>query len=111
MWSDWKSEDISTLYLQEDRIKAIDGMEDEKAKSDGVDSQTTAAAANAPMTAYMYKKLLVDVDRDWTNEKNRVLGHVTFSPPITEIDHQMINNTNFIANVIDIDSTAAYKLR
>src|SRR3984957_15812339 len=65
------------------------------------------------------KKFLADVTRDWTVEENRVIGHVTLSPPITlnygndgftddwavvQIESSMIAKFNLVDNAIDLDS-------
>ena len=63
------------------------------------------------------KKFLPDATRDWKERKNRVIGHVSLSPPIglnvgddgftedwavIEIDPSKIDSTNFIGNVVDL---------
>ena len=66
-----------------------------------------------------FKKLLTDVTRDWEKEENRVIGHITLSPPISlnfgedgftddwaviQIYPSMIAKINFIGNAIDLGS-------
>ncbi|KAF9073209.1 hypothetical protein BDP27DRAFT_1445130 [Rhodocollybia butyracea] len=104
-----KSE-IATVQIlidhYEKRLKAADAWEDHKA-------------------AEAERKLLSDVVRDWTNEENRIIGHVTLSPPISsdcgddgftedwavvEIYPSMISKLNFVGNAIDLGSVAVDKL-
>ncbi|KAI2606773.1 hypothetical protein GGR54DRAFT_408503 [Hypoxylon sp. NC1633] len=114
-----------TIEHQAARIIAADDLEDEdEAEAEYQDIREVIAKSKAVMEAF--EKLLVDVDRDWTNEKDRVLGHVTFSPPITcngpdggftedfaviEINPQMVSKANFAANAIDLGSVGMDELK
>ncbi|KAG0129316.1 hypothetical protein HOY82DRAFT_652199 [Tuber indicum] len=64
-----------------------------------------------------FQKLYAEVERDWGNMDNRVLGYVCFAPPIEvgtypkgytqdyaliKIDRSKINSTNFTGNAIDL---------
>ena len=70
-------------------------------------------------------KLFNDVARDWKDERNRIIGHVTLSPPISsddgdedstddwavvEVYPSMIAKLNFVGNVIDLGSIAVDEL-
>lgn len=72
------------------------------------------------------KKLLQDVKGDWTDEKNRVIGHVVLSPPITldyandgftddwavtQVESSMIAKFNLVGNVIDLRSVTTEELK
>ncbi|KAA1471460.1 hypothetical protein DENSPDRAFT_880503 [Dentipellis sp. KUC8613] len=110
---------------QAGRITAADDVEDEdEAEAERQDAREVMAKAKAAMEAF--EKLLADVDRDWTNEEDRVLGHVTFSPPISfnspdggftedfaviEINPQMVSKANFAANAIDVGSVGVDELK
>jgi hypothetical protein len=99
-----------------------DEMEDEEAimKRKEVGSYREYEIEEAKKMITAFKTLLTDVTRDWTEEKNRVIGHVTLSPPITfnygtygftddwavvQIEPSMISRLkqlNFIGNVINL---------
>jgi len=73
-----------------------------------------------------FQKLLNDVATDWKDERNRIIGHVTLSPPIS-FDYgdegftddwavvgvylSMIAKLNFVGNVIDLGSIAVDELK
>jgi hypothetical protein len=106
------------------RLEIADNMEDEddaalerEAVKLKMEQATEAIAA--------FEKLLADVTRDWEKEENRVIGHVTLSPPIgldfgkdgftddwavVQIYPSMIAKTNFIGNAIDLGSVEVDKL-
>lgn len=63
------------------------------------------------------EQFLADVKRDWTDPKNRIIGHVVLSPPLAlsvgegrftqdfaviEVDTTKIDASNFIGNAIDL---------
>ena len=63
------------------------------------------------------EQLLANVKRDWTDQKNRIIGHVILSPPLSlsvgegrftqdfaviEVDTTKIDASNFIGNAIDL---------
>lgn len=106
------------------RLKAADEMEDEEdANAERKAAKYQMEGAEKAITAL--KKLLADVARDWTDEENRILGHVTLSPPIglddgddgftddwavIQMRPSMITKLNFIGNAIDLGSVAVDKL-
>jgi len=70
-------------------------------------------------------KLFNDVARDWKDERNRIIGHVTLSPPINfdygdegftddlavvEVYPSMIAKLNFVGNVFDLGSIVVAEL-
>ena len=74
-------------------------------------------------TVEAYQKLLIYVARDWKDERNRIIGHVTLSPPISfgcgdegfsddwavvEVYPSMIGKLNL--NVIDLGAIAVDEL-
>ncbi|KAL4071575.1 hypothetical protein V8B97DRAFT_1870846 [Scleroderma yunnanense] len=90
--------------------------EDPEAKRKEIESQSEKARK----TIKALETLFVDVSRDWKKQKNRVLGHVVLSPPISfgvreegftedwavvEIDASKVDATNFVGNVIDLGTT------
>jgi hypothetical protein len=108
---------------QAGRITAAGIVEDEEAAAKRLDAQAVVAKAKAVMEAF--EKLLANVNRDWTNEEDRVLGHVVFSPPISfnspdggftkdfaviKINPQMVSKANFVANAINVGSVTVDKL-
>ena len=71
------------------------------------------------------EKFLADVTRDWEKEKNRIIGHVVLSPPISfdygddgftedwavvEIHPTKISRLNFVGNAVDLGSIKAHEL-
>jgi hypothetical protein len=97
--------------------------EEEEAEMDGADiANNMVGQAKAVET---FQKLLNDVARDWKDERNRIIGHVTLSPPISfdygdegfrgdwavvEVYPSMIAKLNFVGNVIDLGSIAVDEL-
>ncbi|KAM5533672.1 hypothetical protein V8D89_012639 [Ganoderma adspersum] len=106
------------------RLDAAAVMEDEEeAVMERADVAKSMAGATAAIAAF--QKLLDDVTRDWKDEANRIIGHVTLSPPISfnygddgftedwavvEIYPSMIAKLNFVGNAIDLGSIAVDEL-
>ncbi|KAF8874766.1 hypothetical protein CPB84DRAFT_559798 [Gymnopilus junonius] len=111
------------------RLEDANGLEDEEAEQERVAVGKGMVEATAAMTAY--QKLLNDVIRHWKVEENRIIGHVTLSPPISldygdngfngddgftddwavvEIYPSMIAKLNFVGNVMDLGSIAVDEL-
>ena len=106
------------------RLAAAEEMEDE----DDANAERKAVKAKmeeAEEAITAFKKLLIDVTRDWTDEEKRVIGHVTLSPPIgldygddgftddwavIQIYPSMIARLNFIGNAIDLGSVEVDEL-
>lgn len=102
----------------EGRLAGADKMEDrEEAAAEREEVEPEIKKAKKAIVAL--GKLLVDVTRDWKVQENRVIGHVTLSPPITlnygndgftddwavvQIEPSMISKLNFICNAIDLGS-------
>lgn len=106
------------------RLAAADNLEDEE------DATTERNAVEALMgkaesAIAAFKKLHADVTRDWKDEENRVIGHVTLSPPISfnnpdggftedwavvEIYPSLIAKLNFVGNAIDLGSVEVDEL-
>ena len=106
------------------RLEAADEMEDkEEAEAERADVEKDMARAAAAIAAF--QKLLDDVTKDWKDEANRIIGHVTLSPPISfdygddgftddwavvEIYPSMIAKLNFVGNIINLSSVAVDEL-
>jgi len=100
------------------RLADADKMEDEEdATAEQEEVEPAIKKAEKAITAL--EKFLIDVTRDWTVEENRIIGHVTLSPPITlnygddgftddwavvQVKSSMISKLNFIGNAIDLGS-------
>jgi len=100
------------------RSLVADKMQDkDEANAERKAIQSKMEAAEEVIAAF--KKFLADITRDWKDEDNRVLGHVTLSPPISfnygedgftddwavvQIHPTMISKLNFIGNAIDLGS-------
>jgi hypothetical protein len=98
-------------------------MEDEEEAEMGADiSNDMVGRTKADET---FQKLLNGVGRDWKDERSRIIGHVTVSPPISfhygdegfsdgwadvEDCPSMIAKLNFVGNVIDLGSIAVDEL-
>ena len=106
------------------RLANADKMEDE---DDAIAERKVAKSKveEAERAIIAFKEFLADVIRDWKDEKNRIIGHVTLSPPISfnynnygftddwaviQIYPSMISKLNFIGNAIDLGSVEADKL-
>jgi hypothetical protein len=98
-------------------LEDADEMEDQEAAAEREEVEPEIEKANKAITAF--KKLLADVIKDRTAEGNRIIGHVTLSPPITpndgndgftddwavlQIEPSMISKLNFVGNAIDLGS-------
>ncbi|OJA10214.1 hypothetical protein AZE42_05511 [Rhizopogon vesiculosus] len=106
------------------RLAVAEEMEDEDdANAERKAVKSKMEEAEEAITAF--KKLLADVTRDWTDEENCVIGHVTLSPPIgldygdggftddwavIQIYPSMIARLNFIGNAIDLGSAEVDEL-
>ncbi|KAI1793435.1 hypothetical protein LXA43DRAFT_917078 [Ganoderma leucocontextum] len=99
------------------RLEAADSLDEDDAILERNAVITLMAEANSAITAF--QKLHTDVLKSWAEVENRVIGHVTLSPPITlnhadsgftedwavvEILPSMISKLNFIGNAIDLGS-------
>lgn len=105
------------LALADEMEDEDDAIAERKAAKRGMEEATEAKEA--------LEKLLADVIRDWKEEKNRVIGHVVLSPPISfnygddgftddwavvQVYPTKIARLNFIGNVIDLGSVNDYEL-
>jgi len=106
------------------RLEAAKEMEDEEeAEMERADIANDMAGRTRAVEAF--QKLLNDVARDWKDERNRIIGHVTLSPLITfdyghegfsddwavvEVYPFMIAKLNFVGNVIDLGSIVVAEL-
>ena len=106
------------------RLEAAQKMEDEEeAEMEKADIVKDMARCTKAVEAY--QKLLNVVVRDWKDERNRIIGHVTLSPPISfgygdegftddwpvvEVYPSMMGKPNFVWNAIDLGSIAVDKL-
>ncbi|KAI0720063.1 hypothetical protein C8T65DRAFT_826687 [Cerioporus squamosus] len=100
--------------------EALDDEDDAAAERNAVQSEMHAATK----AIQAFEKLLADVDRDWQEEGNRVIGHVVLSPPISlnlddgfvddwavvQIHPTRISKPNFIGNAVDLGSVAVDQL-
>ncbi|QRV99785.1 hypothetical protein RhiJN_27804 [Ceratobasidium sp. AG-Ba] len=99
------------------RLEAAETLDEEEATLERNAVNALIMGANNAITAF--QKLHSDVLEFWTEEENRVIGHVTLSPPLTfnhadggftedwavvEILPSMISKLNFIGNAIDLGS-------
>ncbi len=100
------------------RLVHADEMEDEEeATAEWEEVKPEIEKAKKAIAAL--KQLLADVTKEWMVEENRVIGHVTLSPPITlnygndgftddwaviQIEPTMISKLNFVGNAIDLGS-------
>ncbi|KAI0365795.1 hypothetical protein BV20DRAFT_713566 [Pilatotrama ljubarskyi] len=106
------------------RLEAAAAMEDpDEAAQEQDDARSEMEKAKKAIEAF--EKLLVEVNKDWGNETNRVLGHVVLSPPLScnfgdngytddwavvEIYPTMVSKRNFVGNVIDLGSASVAEL-
>jgi hypothetical protein len=106
------------------RLECANEIEDEEeAEMERADVAKEMEGATKAIEAF--QKLLDDVTRDWEDERNRVIGHVTLSPPLSfnygddgftddwavvEIYPSMIAKLNFVGNAIDLGSIAMDEL-
>jgi len=112
----------------------IDQLKSRLALADKMEDDDDAAAERKAVKHKMdeaieaikaFEKVLTDVIRDWTEEENRVIGHVVLSPAIdlddsddgftedwvvVEIHPTKIARLNFIGNAIDLGSIEVDKL-
>ncbi|KAH8925345.1 hypothetical protein BT69DRAFT_1279791, partial [Atractiella rhizophila] len=105
------------------RSEQADNLDEEEAEVERDEVKVLTKAASKAIVAL--KKLHADIVRDWTDEENRVIGHVTLSPPISfnhvdggytedwavvELLPSMISKLNFVGNAIDLGSVAVDEL-
>ncbi|KAL6301212.1 hypothetical protein BKA93DRAFT_828484 [Sparassis latifolia] len=107
------------LEFQERRVKEAveghDGMDADDAARVRANAEGLVKEAKEAIVAF--KKLCDDVEKDWANIDNRLLGYVRFSPPIelgagqnkytqdyalVEIDSSKIDAASFTGNAIDL---------
>ena len=101
------------------RLKDVEGKDHRGAHAERKAAPHAIAAAEEAITELT--TFYADVAEHWATPANRVLGHVTFSPPIRfgvgtrdqqytedyaiiEVDKDKIDKTEFEANVIDLGS-------
>ena len=106
------------------RLEVAQKMEDEE---EGEMERTDIANQMARRTKAVeaYQKLLNDVARDWKDERNCIIGHVTLSPPIgfdygnegftddwavVEVYPSIIVKLNFVGNAINLAAIAVDEL-
>ncbi|KAH9887288.1 hypothetical protein C8Q73DRAFT_657226, partial [Cubamyces lactineus] len=105
------------------RMEATANLDEEDAALEREAVEDLTNKAQKALTAL--KKLLAEILQDWTDEENRVIGHVTLSPPIStnhadggftedwaviEVDPSMISRLSFGGNAIDLGSIAVDRL-
>ncbi|KAI0645939.1 hypothetical protein C8Q79DRAFT_910490 [Trametes meyenii] len=105
------------------RLERANDLDEEEANAERDEVEVLTKAASKAIEAF--KKLLTDIGRDWTDEENRVIGHVTLSPPISfnhvdggftedwavvELLPSTISKLNFVGNAIDLGSVAVDEL-
>lgn len=107
-----------------DRLKVAGEMEDENdAAAERRDVKLKMGDAREAIAAF--EKLLPDVDGDWKDERDRVIGHVVLSLPLScnfgedgytddwavvQIHPSKISKLNFVGNAIDLGSIAVGEL-
>ncbi|KAI0778749.1 hypothetical protein BD413DRAFT_490094 [Trametes elegans] len=105
------------------RLERANDLDEQEANDERDEVEALTKAASKAIEAF--KKLLTDIGRDWTDEENRVIGHVTLSPPISfnhvdggftedwavvELLPSTISKLNFVGNAIDLGSVAVDEL-
>ncbi|KAI0304089.1 hypothetical protein BC826DRAFT_903028 [Russula brevipes] len=104
------------LIEQLERRLEVAGLLEEKYAA-AEQEQVEALLKKARSAIIVLEKFLKDVPRDWKDRKDRVLGHVVLSPPLSldvgeegfaedwaviEVDKSKLDSTNFIGNAIDL---------
>ncbi|KDR77004.1 hypothetical protein GALMADRAFT_155693 [Galerina marginata CBS 339.88] len=105
-------------------LERVNVLEDrERAEREKTVLERKLAATTASIESY--QNLLDDI-RNWGDEGNRVIGHVTLSPRISvnygddgytddwaviEIYPSMIGKLNFVGNIMDLSSLPRHKLK
>ncbi|KAG8780249.1 hypothetical protein FRC12_023305 [Ceratobasidium sp. 428] len=99
--------------------KAIKGQDDKSAERRAKVESQEKDARNAITDL---NNLLDDIARDWASPADRTIGHIVFSPrfdfgvepgrytedwAVVEIDRSRIDNTNFIGNCIDLETSVS----
>ena len=114
---------FTTDYLNR-RLEAAQNMGDEEeAEMEKVDVANQMVRGMKAIEGY--QKLLIDVVRDWKDERCRIIGRVTLSSPISfgyddegftdnwavvEVYPSMIGKVNFVRNAIDLGAIAVNML-
>ncbi|KXN82875.1 hypothetical protein AN958_02086 [Leucoagaricus sp. SymC.cos] len=100
------------------RMQEVEGQDDEDADEERADVLRSEEEAKKAIVAL--NKLLHNVTRDWDSPADCTIGHVVLSPrlgfsvgvdqytedwAVIEIDRTRIDNTNFVANCIDLGTS------
>ncbi|TFK52959.1 hypothetical protein OE88DRAFT_1320541 [Heliocybe sulcata] len=110
----WGTEYLIAHY--KDLLESADKMEDPQAAQARRES-THSDLLKAEGDLEHLRQFLADVRRDWENARDRIIGHVILSPPLTlnagkggftrdfaviEVNTTKIDSSNFIGNAIDL---------